>query len=223
MYMKWFMQKSVQEEWALLSGSTPHREVLQSETFKTATPFNEVFAASFPYFRDFWRVPEYAELLQVCQMNWSEVISKIKSAKDALDIVTRRHERIFKEAGYYDRRNGKPIKSIGPRVPSTPTQQGFTPQTPQQIAKIALASTVLVVMEDANGQPISFGSGFFVERDMIATNLHVVEGVFNGYVKRVGANNTYRIAGIVALDTQQGFGNSQGIRYSWGTYLTSWQ
>ena len=202
MYMKWFMQKPVQEKWALFSGSTPNREVLQSETFKTATPFNEVFAASFPYLRDFWRVPEYAELLQACQMNWSEVISKIKSTKDALDIVTRRHERIFKEAGYYDRRNGRPIKSTGPPAPSTPTQQ-FTPQPPQQIAKKALASTVLVVMEDANGQPISFGSGFFVERDMIATNLHVVEGVFNGYVKRVGANSTYRIAGIVAMDTQQ--------------------
>ena len=101
-YMKWFMQKPVQEKWAALGGFTPHKEVLQSDTFKTATPFNEAFAASFPYLRDFWAVPEYAELLEVCQTNWSEAISKIKSAKDALDTIARKHEEIFEDAGYYD-------------------------------------------------------------------------------------------------------------------------
>ena len=78
-----------------------------------------------------------------------------------------------------------------------------TPQTPQQIAKNALAATVLIVMEDAKGQPLSTGSGFFVKRGIIATNLHVVEGVFNGYVKRVGMDRTYRIEGIVAMDSLQ--------------------
>ena len=78
-----------------------------------------------------------------------------------------------------------------------------TIRTPQQIAKKALASTVLVVMEDANGQPLSSGSGFFVGRGIIATNLHVVEGFFNGYVKRVGMNKTHRIKSIVAMSSQQ--------------------
>ncbi len=36
-----------------------------------------------------------------------------------------------------------------------------TAQTPQQIAQKAFRSTVLLVMEDANGQPLSLGSGFF--------------------------------------------------------------
>ncbi len=49
-------------------------------------------------------------------------------------------------------------------------------QTVQQIAKNAFASTVLLVMEDANGQPLSLGSGFFVGDGQIASNLHVVEG-----------------------------------------------
>ena len=48
-YMKWFMQKPVQEKWAQLGGFTPHKEVLQSEVFLNATPFNKAFAASFPY------------------------------------------------------------------------------------------------------------------------------------------------------------------------------
>ena len=87
--------------------------------------------------------------------------------------------------------------------PATPIQQVAVPQTPQQIAKSALASTVLVVMEDAGGQLMSTGSGFFVKRGIVATNLHVVEGIFKGYVKRVGVNKTYRIESIVAMDTRQ--------------------
>ena len=101
-YMKWFIQKPVQETWAKLGGFTPHKEVLQSETFLNATPFNKAFAASFPYLRDFWAIPEYAELLSVCQTNWNAVVVGSKSAKAALDEIARKHARIFEEAGYYD-------------------------------------------------------------------------------------------------------------------------
>ncbi len=45
-----------------------------------------------------------------------------------------------------------------------------TAQTSPQIAKKALDATVLLVMEDANGQPLGFGSGFFVRPNQIATN-----------------------------------------------------
>ncbi len=101
-YMKWFMQKPVQEKWARLGGFTPHREVLNSDDFRKATPYNEAFAASFPYLRDFWAIPEYAELLEVCQTNWSAAISKIKTPKAALDSIAKKHEEIFEESGYYD-------------------------------------------------------------------------------------------------------------------------
>ena len=101
-YMKWFMQKSVQEKWAKLGGFTPHKEVLQSDIFLEATPFNKAFAASFPYLRDFWAIPEYAELLDVCQTNWNAAIVGLKSPKEALDEIARKHEQIFEEAGYYD-------------------------------------------------------------------------------------------------------------------------
>ena len=95
------------------------------------------------------------------------------------------------------------LKTYPENIPQPSYIGEFNIQTPQQVAKKALASTVLVVMEDANGQPFSSGSGFFVGRGMIATNLHVVEGVFNGYVKRVGMNKTYRIKNIVAMNSQQ--------------------
>ncbi len=101
-YLKWFMQKPVQEKWAQLGGFTPHEEVLQSEVFLNATPFNKAFAASFPYLQDFWAVPEYAELLEACQTGWNQVIIGSKSAKEALDDIARKHEAIFEDAGYYD-------------------------------------------------------------------------------------------------------------------------
>ena len=101
-YMKWFIQKPVQEKWAKLGGFTPHKEVLQSDAFLNATPFNKAFAASFPYLRDFWAIPEYAELLAVCQTNWNAVVVGSKSAKEALDTIANKHEEIFEEAGYYD-------------------------------------------------------------------------------------------------------------------------
>jgi multiple sugar transport system substrate-binding protein len=102
-YMKWFMQKPVQEKWAILGGFTPHKEVLQSDLFLNATPYNRAFAGSFPYLRDFWAVPEYGQLLDACQTNWNAVIVGSKSAKEALDEIARKHEQIFEENGYYDK------------------------------------------------------------------------------------------------------------------------
>lgn len=73
-------------------------------------------------------------------------------------------------------------------------------QTAQETAKKAFGSTVLLVMEDAKGQPISLGSGFFVRNGEIATNLHVVEGGVKGYAKLVGQKTKYDIEGITAVD-----------------------
>ena len=76
------------------------------------------------------------------------------------------------------------------------------PLTPQQIAKKALSSTVLIVMEDANGKPLSSGSGFFVRKDLIVTNLHVVEKGTKGTYKRVGKDKWYNIKDTVKVDKQ---------------------
>jgi S1-C subfamily serine protease len=40
----------------------------------------------------------------------------------------------------------------------------------------ARASVVLLIGFDANNQPLALGSGFFVKNDIIATNMHVIEG-----------------------------------------------
>lgn len=76
-------------------------------------------------------------------------------------------------------------------------------QTAQEIAKKAFGSTVLLVMEDANGQPLSLGSGFLVRDGEIASNLHVVEGAARGYAKLVGQKTKHDIQGITAVDPER--------------------
>jgi hypothetical protein len=58
-------------------------------------------------------------------------------------------------------------------------------------------------MQDANGQPLSLGSGFFVRDGEIASNLHVVEGGARGYAKLVGQQARYDIEGITAVDPER--------------------
>ncbi len=70
----------------------------------------------------------------------------------------------------------------------------------RDIAKQAFPSVVMLVMEDDNGQPLSLGSGFFVRKDIVATNLHVVEGATGGYAKIVGKKQKYDITGYIAID-----------------------
>lgn len=89
-------------------------------------------------------------------------------------------------------------------------------QSAQEIAKRAFASTVLLVMEDANGQPLSLGSGFFVRDGEVASNLHVVEGAARGYAKIVGQKPKYDIEGVTAVDPERDLVvlNISGVRAS---------
>ena len=69
-----------------------------------------------------------------------------------------------------------------------------------QLAKIALAATVSLVMQDENGTALGTGSGFFVQRNLIATNYHVIEGAAKGSATLVNTKNMYRIEGVTATD-----------------------
>ncbi len=75
-------------------------------------------------------------------------------------------------------------------------------QTARQIAQKAFPSVVLLVMEDANGQPISMGSGFFVRGGVVATNQHVIERARGGYARIVGQKRKYDIRGTVGINNK---------------------
>lgn len=74
------------------------------------------------------------------------------------------------------------------------------PQFDSNLINEALASTVLLVTNDRNNNPISIGSGFFVLPNTIATNYHVIEGAAGGTVNLVGMPTKYTIDGVLAND-----------------------
>lgn len=75
-------------------------------------------------------------------------------------------------------------------------------ETVGDIAKQVFRSTVLLVMEDKNGQPLSHGSGFFIGPNIIVTNFHVIEGASSGYVKLVGRKEVLEVAGAIAVNSK---------------------
>jgi S1-C subfamily serine protease len=73
-------------------------------------------------------------------------------------------------------------------------------QDARKVAHAAFPSVVLLLVQDGQGQPLGLGSGFFVRPDIIATNLHVIEGAANGWARIIGENNKYEIKGTVGVD-----------------------
>jgi multiple sugar transport system substrate-binding protein len=90
----------VQKKWAELGGYTCNAKVLESSEFRKATPYNEAFYQSMFMVKDFWAVPEYAELLtQINNRIYPFVVGGEGSAKDALDGLAQDWTATFKKYG----------------------------------------------------------------------------------------------------------------------------
>jgi multiple sugar transport system substrate-binding protein len=100
-FIRWFAQEDIQAEWAALGGYTCNTNVLQTEEFLNATPFNPAFAETMTFVKDFWNIPEYAQLLEVTQRELSAyVVGGEGTAKEALDTIAEEHDAILRAAGY---------------------------------------------------------------------------------------------------------------------------
>ena len=73
----------------------------------------------------------------------------------------------------------------------------------QRIAQKALASTVLIRIKNVTGDPMAIGSGFFISKDQIVSNWHVVEGATSAYALSVDEKTSYNIKGILAVNPKQ--------------------
>jgi S1-C subfamily serine protease len=69
---------------------------------------------------------------------------------------------------------------------------------PREIAEKILPSTVLLVMRDANSEPLALGSGFVVGEGKVVSNFHVIEGASAGMAKLVGKKGNVEILGVLA-------------------------
>ena len=98
-FIAWFEQTRVQREWIKHPGAfTADVELLASEQFAAAAPFNATFASSLDYLQDFWNVPVYNELLAVSQRFIGEAMDGVATPKEALDRMAEEHELIMLQA-----------------------------------------------------------------------------------------------------------------------------
>jgi multiple sugar transport system substrate-binding protein len=99
-FLEWFIREDVQKKWGELGGYTCHAGVLESEEFRQATPFNEAFYQSMQIVKDFWAVPEFAELLiQMNERVHPYVVGGQGTAKEALDGLTQDWQATFEKYG----------------------------------------------------------------------------------------------------------------------------
>jgi multiple sugar transport system substrate-binding protein len=98
-FIKWFEQLKIQKEWIKKPAGFPaNTDILKSDEFRKASPYNAAFADSIDILVDFWNVPVFGELLVPVQMYVAEAVDGKRSAKEALDKIAEEHEKIFAKA-----------------------------------------------------------------------------------------------------------------------------
>ncbi len=99
-FLKWFIQDDTQKEWAKLGGYTCSAAVLESPEFRNATPYNEAFYQTMFKVKDFWAVPEYAELLTALnQRVYPAVVGGEGTSQETLDALAADWKAIFAKYG----------------------------------------------------------------------------------------------------------------------------
>jgi multiple sugar transport system substrate-binding protein len=99
-FLKWFIQDDTQKKWAALGGYTCNKAVLESAEFQNATPYNKAFYDTMFKVKDFWAVPEYAELLQqLNQRVYPYIVNGDGTAKEMLDALAADWNGTFKKYG----------------------------------------------------------------------------------------------------------------------------
>lgn len=87
-FIKWFAQEKIQAQWAALGGYTCNANVLKTDEFLNATPYNPAFSETMTFVMDFWNIPTYAALLTPSQNHLSAfVVGGEGTAKSTMDAI----------------------------------------------------------------------------------------------------------------------------------------
>jgi multiple sugar transport system substrate-binding protein len=102
-FIEWFAEEENQAKWAELGGYTCNSNVLQTDEFLNATPFNPAFAQTMTMVKDFWNIPEYGALLEVAQRELSSFIVEGQgTAEETMNTLAAEHTKILQDAGYIE-------------------------------------------------------------------------------------------------------------------------
>jgi multiple sugar transport system substrate-binding protein len=98
-FMEWWIRKDTQEKFAAHGGLTTHREVIQTDMFKQAAPYNAAYSESIELVNDYWNTPSYDVLLLVSQKYLNAYITGATSldAKDTLDTIVHEWQPILQK------------------------------------------------------------------------------------------------------------------------------
>ena len=100
-FIRWFAQEDIQAEWARLGGYTCNENILKTEEFLNATPYNAAFAETMTFVKDFWNIPEFGELLNIAQVEFGKfVLEGEGTAEEAMNAIAEQHHQILVDAGY---------------------------------------------------------------------------------------------------------------------------
>jgi multiple sugar transport system substrate-binding protein len=98
-FIAWFNKREIQEKWITKdAGFTANVEILKSDAFRKATPYNAAFADSLDHLQDFWNVSCYNELLASATKRIAEALDGKSSSADALKALAQDHEEILEDA-----------------------------------------------------------------------------------------------------------------------------
>ena len=103
-FIAWFLKLETQKKWVEMPACfTGNAELLKSEEFKKATPYNRALSRSVDVLQDFWNVPEFDELLTPAMKALGQVMDGDKTPKQALQEITEVHEKIMRKGGHRKR------------------------------------------------------------------------------------------------------------------------
>jgi multiple sugar transport system substrate-binding protein len=102
-FLRWFAQEDVQAEWARLGGYTCNANVLATQEFLDATPFNPAFAETMGFVVDFWNIPVYDPLLRSATVHFDQFILEHQgTAEETMNAMAEEHDAILREEGYIE-------------------------------------------------------------------------------------------------------------------------
>jgi len=100
-FIDWLQSDETQWKWVDGGGYTGKKSILNTERFAKAKPYNPALRDSLPLLKDFWNVPEYAEMLTVMQEQLNAAVAGQVPPKQALDTIAEKQHQILEKAGYY--------------------------------------------------------------------------------------------------------------------------
>lgn len=99
-FIRWFARDDIQYQWALLGGFSSNKNVLNSQEFLNATPYNHSLAESMIFLKDYWRVPVFGELLMVSQRELAKyIVGGEGTAAETMNAIAKHHDQILGAAG----------------------------------------------------------------------------------------------------------------------------